>query len=888
MGILLLGAPPQAVGKAQINLGPSDLTAQTFVNLFNGASFPFFLGGATPAATDDSGYPVQNFTGTIAGAFGYSDQTLSSTGPWTFSWPAGRSAFQLVFQSPATVTGAVNATVTNGAGVGNPTIVGDAVHAGSVTINWNSTTPVNFFFDGSYAGNYANNTSGVMSMVRVSDATAFAAGIYWTPEFVSVIKNLHPRSIRPMGWNLPRNSAADSNVAIWAVRKNTSNISFVSSIFPASTKSGGVSSFGSASYNSATGVYTAAAASGTSLAGWVNGETLTTSNSAASPAMTVSGAVSNAGKVQLTVNSTTGLSAGNKVYIINVSGTTEANGFQTIQSVDGGTTFTIGASFVHAYSGSGGFVGYQSLAITGKSGGSKIIFDQDGVPVGFGAISQVSSGAATYVYDSVLDVVIYTSDGVASSVPIEAQAQLANLVNANLWYNIPPWAVDDFITNTANAAFPILNSNLKFQVEYANEMWNFGFFSAHWAGQRAAVLGLAGGNLDYQALRLRQIHGNLLPASSWGGAMSRLERLYCIQGGTQGAPTQGFYFDGTDLVAGNAAYNLFTGGGSGQSYNVAPNRPIDFTDAIGYAPYVTGTALCGQSVDAGSLAPVQAQAAVLQSIVDNYTAGGAGITTAIALVDNEVRIGRYGVQTFTASGTTFTTPADHGFTAGVAYLGNSLQFSVTGGTLYSGLDSKKQYRVTTTPTTKTFTCAEVLASGSQSGSDVNVGSVGTGTASVGTIGFGQSQNFFFLQSEWYRKWETVAASYDASRPAAGLPNLKTVWYEGAIEVSEPTAAQCTAIGVNLAGSAANASAAIAGAILAWKNDAMSSLTIQEYYNSYMGRSSSQITFNAMPHSLSTSNLVLVGGGLYGLISNQSFVSPAAYQTYAGFAAFSAP
>jgi hypothetical protein len=694
---------------------------------------------------------------------------------------------------------------------------------------------------------------------------------------------------------LQRNSSGDSNVAIWAVRKNTTNLSFVSATFPASTKSGGVNSFGAASYNSSTGVYTAAAASGTSLAGWVAGETLTTSLSVAAPSITVSGAVPNAGKVQLAVNSTIGLSAGNKVYIVNVVGTTEANGFQTIQSVDSSTTFTIGASFVNAYVSSFAVVGYQTLAITGKSGGSKIFFNNVGTPIGFGG-DPISTGNATFVYDSVLDAVIYTSDGVSSHIPIEAQAQLANLVNANLWYNIPAWADDTYITNTANAAYNVLNAPFKFQVEYANELWNIpAFAAAHWANQRGLALGLVnGGVLDYQALRLRQIHGNLLPASSWGGAMSRLERLYMFQGGSNDGDTfVTNYFNGSNLIAGiSAAYNAFTGGGGGQSYNAPGNRPIDFTDAIGYAPYVAGTALTGTSVDTGGLPLEQGQAAVLQSIVDNYTAGGSGIATAIALVDNEVRIGRYGVQTFTASGTTFTTPSAHNFTAGLNYLGSSLQFSATGGTLYSGLDPKVQYRVTSTPTATTFTVAQVV-NGIQQRSNINPGTPGTGTATVGTTGLGSGVNIFMLQSEWFTKWETVAANYDnttygPSRASLGLAPLKVEWYEGALEPSAPTTAQCTTLGVTLAGSAANASAAIATAILAWKNDPMSSATIQEYYNSFMGRASDQITFNAMLHSVSTAQLVLVGGGLYGLISNQSFVSPSAYQTYAGFAAFSAP
>jgi hypothetical protein len=53
-----------------------------------------------------------------------------------------------------------------------------------------------------------------------------------------------------------------------------------------------------------------------------------------------------------------------------------------------------------------------------------------------------------------------------------------------------------------------------------------------------------------------------------------------------------------DAVMRPCAGRAFVGGG--QSYGVSPNRPIDFTDAICYAPYASGTALDGQSIDAGA------------------------------------------------------------------------------------------------------------------------------------------------------------------------------------------------------------------------------------------------------------------------------------------------
>jgi hypothetical protein len=603
----------------------------------------------------------------------------------------------------------------------------------------------------------------------------------------------------------------------------------------------------------------------------------------------------NAGKIQLSVASTRGLIVSNPVQIAGISGTMEANGRHTILSVDSSTTFTIDVTFVHAYSSSGGVVGYQTLAITGKYGGAKLILNNLATPIGFGFASDqnsILSGNATYVYDSVLDAVLYTSDGLSSHVPIEAQVQLANRVNANLWYNVPTWAVDDYVTNVANTAFASLDSNLKFEVEYSNEMWNSGQYAFFWAAARGTALGLAGGQLDYQALRLRQIHGNLLPATSWGRAMSRLQRLYMYQGGTGFGDTSiTLYMSGTDLVAGTSpAYNNFTGGGGGQSYNVSPNRPIDFTDAIGYAPYSSGVALGGQAPDVG-VAPTALDAPLLQSIATNYSAGGSGITAAIASIDGAIRQDRTGVQNVTASGTMFTTPLAHGFTAYPNGGYNFLRFDVTGGTIYSGLDPKTLYLVTRVPTLTTFTAVPIV--NGAMGSNVNAGTAGSGTTTVGNAGTHGFMTIFTLQSNAYTKWEAMAASLsaDVGRPGTMGP-LKVEWYEGALEPTAPTKAQCDAIGVGIVGGSPTpgdaASAAIASAIVAWKKDPSSAATIQLYYNTFMGLAAGYVTTGAMPHSVSPAQLVLMGGGTYALVSNLSFVRPSPYQLYNGFAAFSAP
>ena len=109
------------IGRAQLNLGGGDLTAQLFINLFNGAQVSF-QSGATAAAVDQYGFPVRNFSGVITGQLGAVAQTLSTTGPWTLGWEAGRSCFRIIFLTPATISNVTNASVTNGGGSGNPTI----------------------------------------------------------------------------------------------------------------------------------------------------------------------------------------------------------------------------------------------------------------------------------------------------------------------------------------------------------------------------------------------------------------------------------------------------------------------------------------------------------------------------------------------------------------------------------------------------------------------------------------------------------------------------------------------------------------------------------------------------------------------------------------------
>ncbi|HTG16535.1 MAG TPA: hypothetical protein VK747_14905 [Blastocatellia bacterium] len=761
---------------------------------------------------------------------------------------------------------ATNATAVNNGG--GTLLITPTGGAGSVVFTLPNVNPV-MRWDGT--GTFAAG-SGEIAMVRQSDLAAYQAGEFFTPEFLSLLATLHPRAIRTMGWTESRNNPQSSNSVKFAYRSKLTNFSWVNGQYPTSAWSGGANTTGA--INAAgtgagqVGIYTAAPAVDTPLAGWVANEVLLGNIQAAAPSVSISGAVSNGGKVQLTVSSSAALIAGQAVRIFDVHGTTEVNGSQTILTVDSATQVTINVAFVNAFvSGGTPSLGYQTLAVTGKSGGAKAIFANTGT-----AGVSITTGTGVFFYDSVLDVVIYTSGSVSDGPPIEAQTQLANRLNANLWYVIPEYAEDDFVTQAANLIYSGLNTSLSAEFELGNENWNFQFPGAQWMFQRAVALGIVS-HLDYQGLRIRQIMGNLIPSSSWSAAPSRLRRLYMFQAGTGGTTGGDTSISGKMIGAalvspGNAAYQAFVGG-SAVNYNTSPNRPIDFVEAIGYAPYTGGLGLLGQSPDLSS-APTSFDAPALQSIADNYTAGS--VTTAIATIDGLVRNGRNRVQTVTASGTTFTTPLAHNLS-----VNDRIRFGVSGGTAYSGLNTQVMYQLLSTPTSATFTCAPWL-NGASTGVAVNAGSAGSGTVDMGFTG--NNSSIFTTVNTQYTKWQNMAATA-FTRPA-GMSALQVEWYEGAIELTAPSAAQCLVIGVTLPGDAtgATAAAAIDSAITAWKNDAATPRTMLAYYNAFMGLDPNFVTFGAMPNSLAPSQLSIFGPNVWSILPT-SIPTATPYQTYDG-------
>ena len=849
------GRPTNAGGISQINIGQGDQTDQSNINLFNTAQV-HFSGGATPAALDAEGYPVQNFSGSFTGQLGPVSQQIATTGPWTFAWDAGRSCFGISFSPGATATNVPSGVTITPNGQFTIGIAGPCNGvAGSLTLNWANDGGIAYSFLGTYT-QWASNTGGGLYLYRNSDAAAFASGIYWTPEMVAARKNLGVHAVRPMGWNI-LGHAIGTNVVNWSTRKTVQNFSWFSDDYPPSIRCGGTTSFCTISVSG--GAFTSAAASGTPLSGWQNGEQISGNVASSVPNLTISAVASNGGNCQLTVSDSTNLSSGQSVAVFGIGGSgggqtiTACNTqLTTIASVDSvGTPGQItlnqaGGSGTYT---SGGIIGFQTLTITGKSGGAKLILATNAFP------TTISSGFATFTYNAVLDKVLYNAGGVSNGPPIEAQVQLANLTGANYWYNFPTFADDNYAINAASTVCSNISNYLHADFEYSNEVWNFGQDAAQWSYQMGVALGLAGINSSsatyFESLRIRQIFGNDIPASTCTGMMSRVERKYCIQSGYGGTAFATGPMTGSNLISpGTTAYQNYVGGSS-VNYNTFPNRPIDFTETVCYAPYVAGgTGFSGQSPDT-HVPPTGADATNLQTIATDMDNGDT--TDAIALVDQYIRGDLLTqVQTATASGTTFTTPNAHGFV-----VNDIVRFTVAGGTTYSNLNLQIPYQILSTPTSQTFTAGPI--SQGATGSAVNAGTAGSGTTSVGELCPGApnppycSLNIFGIISTAFTKYQNMAVASPLTPRPTGMAALKVDWYEGNLVPTAPTTAQCTAISIS-----SGDCTQLANALTAWKNSLLAAATVRYYYGAFTGIYPNVVTSGAMPNSGSPSWLVLQG------------------------------
>jgi hypothetical protein len=325
--------------------------------------------------------------------------------------------------------------------------------------------------------------------------------------------------------------------------------------------------------------------------------------------------------------------------------------------------------------------------------------------------------------------------------------------------------------------------------------------------------------------------------------------------------------------------NTLYGSIVGATYNAKPTRPVDTVKVSAGAPYAGGENLCrGPDINCSYNST---NAAPLQAIINAVEAGNTSLV--VSLVDQDIQIGRSAVQNVTASGTTFTTSLAHGFTAG----STDVMFQVSGGTSYSGVPVNTLYRITSTPTSTTFTMQGYVA-GSPSGANVNAGTAGSGTV---TVGRNQNRNLAQLANTWIVTTQAVAALYNGDRPSSGpyTQNLVNIQYEGNLEPKGPSAAECLSLGLTTVppdGTGALCSAEIASAIVTWKNDVASNATQQLYFNQFMGRDANMIaTFGLMLNAKAPAQLTLSCSVDYALVNGCLPNSPV-FETYNGFGTFS--
>lgn len=485
---------------------------------------------------------------------------------------------------------------------------------------------------------------------------------------------------------------------------------------------------------------------------------------------------------------------------------------------------------------------------------------------------------ANFVYDAILDKVIYSSGGVTASIPTEVQVKIANELNVNLWINIPQLADDNYVSSLTAVVRDNLNSMLTGYFEYGNEVWNFSFPGTPWSSARAVALGFSQGFQSWYSLRVRQIMGNITTAWIASRSQASLRRVISWQAfGDSGVKTYRLNStelapSGTSTGTGNALYSSYTGSAD---YTAQGQRAVDFADVGAYATYYAGASITG----GGYSSPSTYSISVIQNLANLFNAN-ASDPTALAILDNDVRQGTTSNVTISSvSGTTINATAN-GFSNG-----NEVVFATTGA-IYTGLSLNKVYYVVSAATNS------FSVSASFGGPAISLGG-GSGTNTVGVIGF---ETLLNLSQSIYQDtkgntavnpgWEQIVTTYDAFRTGAGQALLSVEGYEGGLEIIAPTTAQCTTMGVLVGGSAATASAALAAGIVAYKNSVYGFNIALSQFNQYVGKDAGDQNFGLLPHSKVPSWFAELGSSQWSKQPGGLDTTP--FQTYNGAAAFSFP
>lgn len=422
----------------------------------------------------------------------------------------------------------------------------------------------------------------------------------------------------------------------------------------------------------------------------------------------------------------------------------------------------------------------------------------------------------TFTYDDYLKCFKAIGTGITNRIPLEVQIAFSNRIGTNFWATFPPFATDDYITNAGTMLAAEVASDKTIDIELSNEEWNPGasFQQTTYARCIGLSFGLPFGtrrdiSVGY-GLRVSRMFDQLdnIPAlvtRGYNGVVATQAANFA------GSDVDQYRFSGADLHTGTLTP---TGDNRyarviGQNYNASPNRPRDRANVLSYATYYSGSQSrnFGQYGNLELGGPDGSSISGLIGAADAYDSGDpAQMQAAIEWMDWDINRGldfgaktgsssppRISVTSMTmATPGVVTTSGGHGLSVGsaCAVIPGGTNGFTSSGTLPSNIVAGRNYYAAVVPTTTTFQVAETPG-----GPAIAFASAATGTNFLGTIG---TQAADRIETLYYQPFETLLASYDASRASLGKPPLQLKCYEGGLELAYPTAST-TSDGTNVTG-----------------------------------------------------------------------------------------
>ncbi len=117
-------------------------------------------------------------------------------------------------------------------------------------------------------------------------------------------------------------------------------------------------------------------------------------------------------------------------------------------------------------------------------------------------------------------------------VPLETMIALSNRLGIDPWFCMPHKADDGYVREFATLVRDTLDSALKVQVEYSNELWNGGFSQSKYAGEQGVALGFGTADKPWEAGWRYTAHRSVQIFKIWEdvfGGTGRLVRVLASQ-----------------------------------------------------------------------------------------------------------------------------------------------------------------------------------------------------------------------------------------------------------------------------------------------------------------------------------------------------------------------